>query len=402
MPPEQPYISHEQTPDTRYDAADTARMDREQRARMICQSGNHHAILESFRNPDNRNLLEEHTRALQSDQKLREQLSNILTSLSPAHWEMLTLLHLFDTETFNHCVRTYQIVQRKLQSTHPVGDFLRAELSREGILPETLAISALLHDIGKIGIPLKDLILNNTLTDQEWYHLSIGHFCEQDGCDTEQAERVLATKLQAGAANNLRAKDLVPFSHCLTPEEQKLLIESGIDPHLTLGEIINRHQDFSGEIAKIYGLDEIFIALVSNHHERPLDTQDSLLVSQSALRIATILRFADVFDALHSARTYKKGNPFLTTIAILIQQSHDGFISPELAHLWIDEDMQAFRSSQEEYFRILPEAIDREHANEADYSPAMREAIIQKELSSLQIIHDFLQENPSHEGKSEV
>ncbi len=388
MPPEQPFIPHEQTL-TQHDT-DPERLVREEQARIICQSGNHRSILESFKDPENRILLEEHTRSLQSDHRVREQLSGILTSLSPAHWEMLTLLHLFDTETFNHCIRTYQIVQRKLQSTHPVGEFLRAELNKEGVPQETLAISALLHDIGKIGIPLKELILNNTLTDQEWHRLCVEHFCEQDRCDTEQAEEKLSSRLQAGATHNLREKDLVPFSRCLTPNQQILLTQSGINPHHTLGEIINIHQDFSGEIAEEYGLDETFIALVSNHHERPLETQDALLVSKSALRIATILRFADVFDALHSARTYKKGNPFLTTIAMLIQKSRDGFISPKLAHLWIDEDMQAFQNSQEEYFRILPEAVDREHADEADYTPMTREAIIKKEHSSLETINSFL------------
>lgn len=400
MQPEQPFIPHEQTLDTQHDT-DPERLAREERVRMICQSGNHHSILESFKDPENHILLEEHTHSLQSDHRVREQLSGILASLSPAHWEMLTLLHLFDTETFNHCIRTYQIVQRKLQSTHPVGEFLRTELSKEGVPQETLAISALLHDIGKIGIPLKELILNNTLTDQEWHHLCVEHFCEQDRCDTEQAEATLALKLTAGAPHNLREKDLVPFSYCLTSEQRDLLVRSGINPDQTLGEIINTHQDFSGEIARAYGLDDTFVALVSNHHERSLDEEESHPVSQSALRIATILRFADVFDALHSARTYKKGNPFLTTIAMLIQKSRDGFISPKLAHLWIDEDMQTFQSSQEEYFRILPEAVDREHADEADYTPITREAIIQKELSSLQIIQDFLRENPSPQGKIE-
>lgn len=390
MQPEQPFIPHEQTLDTQHDT-DPERLAREERVRMICQSGNHHSILESFKDPENHILLEEHTRSLQSDHRVREQLSGILASLSPAHWEMLTLLHLFDTETFNHCIRTYQIVQRKLQSTHPIGEFLRTELSKEGVPQETLAISALLHDIGKIGIPLKELILNNTLTDQEWHHLCVEHFCKQDRCDTEQAEATLALKLTAGAPHNLREKDLVPFSYCLTSEQRDLLVRSGINPDQTLGEIINTHQDFSGEIARAYGLDDTFVALVSNHHERSLDEEESHPVSQSALRIATILRFADVFDAIHSTRTYKKGNPFLTTIAILIRKSHDGFIDPRLAHLWIDEDMQIFEASQKDYFRILPEAIDREHEGETGYSVETREAIIAEERNSLIRIHEFLE-----------
>ena len=389
MPPETPFIEQE-PPHIENRSSDEHVLDRERRARTLCQSGNHQVILESFRTPENHTLLQEQVLRLQSDTHIREKLSDILPALSPVHWDMLTLLELFDTETFHHCIRTYQIVERKLKSTHPVSDFLKSELERERIPETTLAIAALLHDVGKIGIPLKDLILNNPLTDYEWHQLCIKHFCSQDRCNAEQAEVVLTEKLTAGASHNLREKDLVPFSYCLTPEQRSLLSESGLNPDQTLGEIINTHQDFSGEIARAYGLDDTFVALVSNHHERPLDEEESYPVSQSALRIATILRFADVFDAIHSARTYKKGNPFLTTIAILIRKSHDGFIDPRLARLWIDEDMQTFEASREEYFRILPQAIDREHEGETGYSVETREAIIAEERNSLIRIHEFL------------
>lgn len=389
MPPERPFIEREPLHIEDH-SSDEHVLDRERRARTLCQSGNHQAIFENFQNPENRPLLQEQILRLQSDTHIREKLSDIIPALSPAHWEMLTLLELFDTETFHHCIRTYQIVERKLESTHPVGELLRSELKREGIPETTLAIAALLHDVGKIGIPLKDLVLNNSLTDSEWHRFCVDHFCSQDQCSEEQAEATLALKLTAGAPHNLREKDLVPFSYCLTSEQRDLLVRSGINPDQTLGEIINTHQDFSGEIARAYGLDDTFIALVSNHHERSLNEEESYPVSQSALRIATILRFADVFDAIHSARTYKKGNPFLTTIAILIRKSHDGFIDPRLAHLWIDEDMRIFEASQEDYFHILPEAIDREHAGEADYSPEIREVIVTKEKEALQTIHEFL------------
>ncbi|MBP6889770.1 MAG: HD domain-containing protein [Candidatus Moranbacteria bacterium] len=392
MPPEQPFISTEAPISQQEKVHSEPALEREQQARILCQIGNHHAILESFKTSENRLLLEESILRLQSNPTIREQLSDIIPALAPAHWEMLTLLELFDIETFEHCIRTYQILERKLKSTHPVGNFLRAELEKEGVQRETLTIAALLHDVGKIGIPFKDLILNNSLTDSQWHRLCINHFCSLDHCSPEHAEATINEKLASGTEHNLREKDLVPFSLCLTPEQQARLGQSGIDSDQTLGEIINAHQDFSGEIAKAYGLDDTFIALVSNHHERPLNTEDILPVSKSALRIATILRFADVFDAIHSARSYKKGNPFLTTIAILIQKSRDGFIDPKLAFLWIDEDMRIFETSKENYFQMLPEAIDHEHIDEIEYSPATREAIIQKEHTSLQIICTFLKE----------
>lgn len=390
MPPEQPFYTHE-SPTSEYH--DVLAAQRENEARALCQIGNHNAILQLFREPENRTLLDEQINRVRVDPFVQEKLTAIIPDLSPAHWEMLTLLELFDIETFRHCIRTYQIVKQKLDSPNPVGTFLRTELEKESIPPTTLAIAALLHDIGKIGIPLKELTLNNSLTDREWHQLCIKHFCEQDQCDTTQAETTIHEKLTSGAAHNLREKDLIPFSRCLTLEQRGLLSQSGIDPEQTLGKIMNVHQDFSGAITKAYGLDDTFITLVSNHHERPLDTPEPYPISQSALRIAAILRFADVFDAIHSTRAYKKGNPFLTTIAILIQKTHDGFIDPRLTHLWINEDMEIFTASQEEYFRILPEAIDREHTDEVGYSEQTRNSILEKEHAALRTILQFLKED---------
>jgi HD-GYP domain-containing protein (c-di-GMP phosphodiesterase class II) len=171
MPPERPFLPHDHFPTLPPDA-DQESVAREQKARAICQMGNHRAILESFREPENHLLLEEHKKSLQSDPHILDKLSDILPSLTAAHWEMLALLDLFDPATFDHCVRTYQIIERKLKSAHPVGAFLETELKREGVTRETLAISALLHDVGKIGIPLKDLILNNSASPiSEWHHL---------------------------------------------------------------------------------------------------------------------------------------------------------------------------------------------------------------------------------------
>lgn len=404
MPPEQPYITPpepklpEPVAFKQVPLAAAEQIEEEERARRICQLGDYTAILTTFHQPENQPLLEKQIGRLQSNPRIREALAPLDDALSPQHWEMLTLIFLFDTETFEHCLRTYQIVERKLQSQHPISHFLKTELKQEGVTQETLAIAALLHDVGKIGIPLKDIILNNTLTDAEWHTLCVS-FCReahQHPSDTD-AEAHVQHLLQEGSTHNLREKDLVPFAYCLTPEQCELLKKSHINPELPLGKILDQHQDFSGDIARAYGLDETFIALVSNHHERPLDATEPLPVSQSALRIATIIRFADVFDAIHSHRAYKKGNPFLTTIAILIQKSHDGFIDPMLARLWIDEDMLTFEASREHYFSILPEAIDQEHADDPHYSVGVRENIIRKERAALTLIQTFLQETKNED-----
>ena len=388
MPPERPYIDlvsdHSKHPD------DEQLLQREQVARTLCQLGNYRVILETFAQSQYRALLDEQIARLRSDSVIQQQLLDIKEHLTPAHWEMLTLLELFDSETFQHSIRTYQSINGKLKSTQPIGEYIHTEIDKEGVSRETLLIAALLHDIGKIGLPLKDIILNNTLTDQEWqihYRLFL---CQTKQCSPEEAMNQANEDLALGATQNLRAKDMVPLSYCLTPEQCTALKQSHINPDHTLGQIINIHQDISGAIAEHYGQDTNFIALVANHHERVLSKEEPLPVSTSAIRIATIIHFADVLDAIHANRSYKKGSPFLTTLSILIHQSHDGFIDPILTRLWITDDMQTFYTSQDAYFEALPSAIDHEHADDPDYNDKAKAAIIAKERASLNQINAFL------------
>ena len=85
---------------------------REELARGVCQLGNYEAILDAFSQEEHAGLFEE---AIERTKKQSEKtLGEASRLLVDGDWEMLTILELFDHETFEHCLRTYQIAHQKI------------------------------------------------------------------------------------------------------------------------------------------------------------------------------------------------------------------------------------------------------------------------------------------------
>ena len=95
-----------------------------------------------------------------------------------------TLMHL-DSETFKHSVRTQRLALT-------IGEFLR--LGEEEL--EKLALGALTHDIGKLGVPTSILLKKTTLTAKEWSivqdHVTIGfEIMKQNSASQDIAKIIL-------------------------------------------------------------------------------------------------------------------------------------------------------------------------------------------------------------------
>lgn len=315
----------------------------ENEARDLCQSGDYGRILETFSLPENEDRLREQTARLRHE--YADRLRAASTHLEEHDWEMLTILELFDKETFEHCLRTYETAHHKIHSLGPVGEYLRKHIDTEGLSPWDIELACLLHDMGKIALVPKNLILNNLLADREW-HALFESFCHGSLSPEEAGTKIRAYDERLATNPGLREKDITPLAVCLTEEERATLEAAGIDTDLPLGKLIEKHQDISVDIVERYYDKPELLGLIGNHHERPLATDERTPVSQSAVRLSSVidaLRIADIYDAYHSSRPYNPaGHPTLSTLAFLIDKAEDGFVDTELTRLWIQDDIRRF------------------------------------------------------------
>lgn len=315
----------------------------EEKAAALCQLGDYEKILAAFSLPENTGLLEGQIDLLKNrygSSRLREASRH----LQEHDWEMLTILERFDHTTFEHCLRTYETARQKIESSEAVGIYLRANIAKEGFIPWDIELACLLHDMGKIALIPKELVLNNLLRNDEW-HALFESFCQGSLAPEDADAKISKYNAILASHPELREKDITPLFVGLKPEERERLEASGIDTHLPLGKIIAKHQDISVDIAKRYYPESAVLELIGNHHERPFDENETHPVSQSAVRISSIvntLRIADIFDAFHRARPYKAEQAIMTTLAFLIEKAREGFIDDELTSLWIDEELKKF------------------------------------------------------------
>ncbi len=318
------------------------RWDHEAVARDICQLGNYETILHTFSKKEHGGLLEE---AMERTKKRSEAiLGDNKKLLMSGDWEMLTILELFDHETFEHCLRTYQIAHQKIQSLGPVGEYLRQEIKKEGLVPWDIEHACLLHDMGKIILTPKPAILNNYLTDTHW-RTFFEQFCHNSFSPEVAKKKIADYATTLASQPHLRPKDLTPLAVALSKEENTSLQRRGIDTNQSLGALIATHQDVSVEIATRYFPGSPILPLIGNHHEKAVGREETRPISKEVVQVSALLatlRLADVFDALRSDRPYKKAFPIFRTLSILVEETNHGLMNHELAKLWINDELKDF------------------------------------------------------------
>lgn len=352
----------------------------ESTAAEICQLGDYAKILETFALPENAGLLESQIVILKNRYG-SSRLTEASRHLQGQDWEMLTILELFDHTTFEHCLRTYETAHQKITSSEAVGAYLRTHIADEGFTPWDIELACLLHDMGKVALAPKDLILNNVLKNEEWHTLFEG-FCKNNLEPADAAAKIATYNKTLAAHPELREKDITPLSIVLTPAERERLETLSIDTNLPLGKLIAKHQDISVDIVRRYYSESAILELIGNHHERVLAPDEPAPVSQSAVRISSIvnaIRIADIYDAFHRARPYKGENPIMMTLAFLVQKTKDGFIDDELTRLWIDADLKKFDA------KAYLHNLHKEH------DPALADS----EAAAYQTVHEYLHSSPA-------
>lgn len=305
-------------------------------------------------------LLEKHTR-LMIDQH-SEHLAEKDFFPTQEDWEMLAILHLYDTPTFEHSMRTFDIahdmVTKTLRGPHNEDIRLQIFIQHEGVSLEQFLRAALFHDIGKVVIPRE--VLNNAFSDNDMNRilLRMAHdgraqeIFDMIGCEHDRDfkdEDILAKMHAAG----YRAVDLVPIDEAFPQDQYPELIETvqqrGFSTKQTLKSILQRHEP---EGARIFGEDEVVADLVGHHHNYAHEKSkrkvsiDTLNMSTKIDEFALIhlLAIADETDALRSARSYKEGLSDLDIFAELIRESATGRPSRAIVYLWISNKYPEYQA----------------------------------------------------------
>lgn len=366
-------------------------------AREICQCGDYRKMLDTFALPENAGLFEGQIRRMKEfygNTRLHDAERSGL--LQMGDWEMLTILELFDHSTFEHSLRMYEKVHQKLHSGNSVERYLSLNIAAEDLSPRDIELACLLHDIGKINLVPKDLLLNNTLSENEWHERFKG-WCHEN-LDRERSATALAEyqdffKMDPDA----RAVKITPLFVALTPKQDADLRARGIRTSWPLARIIEEHPDISADIVARYHPNNPIISLIRDHHERPLHKNDTRRVSESAVRISDVvvdtLRLADVFDAYHHSRPYKKEFFLMDTFAYVILLAEHGFIDCELAAYWILDEQDHF--DQERYIPNLKAHNKKEIAaisnvEDRQKRKAELDALVTKEEDCKKIVKEFL------------
>ena len=315
------------------------------RAESICELGDYAQIIDTFSWPENKGLLPKQIVELKKKYG-RTRLKEASLHLTQEDWEMLTVLELFDHDTFEHCLRTYEMAREKIHHPGTLGVSLRELISAEGMLPWDIELACLLHDMGKIVLIPKNLILNNRLGDEQWRTI-FESFCQETVGKKKALDHIGHFNGFLEAHPEKRPVDITPLAMSLTPDENEYLKGFGIDTNLSLKKIIDKHQEISGNIVARYHPNHPMLDLIANHHETLPRSHDHEEQATRAPKVAlgkvlSILRLADLYDAYHYRRAYRCGHSVLSTLAFLIRESKRGFIDIELTRLWVENELEKF------------------------------------------------------------
>jgi HD-GYP domain-containing protein (c-di-GMP phosphodiesterase class II) len=291
-----------------------------------------------------------------------ESLGEFGNELEPDVWELFTVLELFDPETAQHCIDTYQIAKGKVESTLFNGVILADWFKREGVDTHKFYVSCLLHDIGKVEVPHSVVV--NKISDEECASLL---YAEKDStllpalrAHFHDDSYELPPEITSGEALSayfyntlhIRPKAITPVRLLLgsmSPEDEaeiaQQLAHCGHTLDDTLLDIMSTHDRYSHDILHESG-HEIEAKLAGSHHS---NKEHAYTITIGTLRVsvdlADIIHLADVENALMSTRYYKEGETPLYTLKVLAIHAKQGKVPSYITYLWIADTLHKMQNS---------------------------------------------------------
>ncbi len=371
----------------------------------VVREGNYNNIvkkLESKKDSENFNFLTEQINRVQREyeQILNTDTTNFLfqeDENSLGVWQALTILELYDKNTFEHSLQTFLIAKSKIDSPIYVGERiidLKKIIKDENLVNlDQFYRACLLHDIGKIEIP--HFLIASSIKNSEWSELLLD-FDEKNYVANPQKEtphkllnQILtdnsidlpaeikaypeATKTQKEekksmlikflTENYLRCAPYVPISEAINNP----ILENRAFSLKNIAELKRRHFSLESSLLQIVQSHEISskiileslnlqneAILVGSHHDyngtySMKYEKYPLTISQFNLseRMSEFLRIADMHEAIHNKRRpHADGRSQIDCLIILAKSINKKRIHPWIAYAWLVDELQKVKETK--------------------------------------------------------
>ncbi|MFZ1654988.1 MAG: hypothetical protein WBO92_03415 [Candidatus Moraniibacteriota bacterium] len=269
-------------------------------------------------------------------------------------WELLAVLELFDPETAQHCISTYEVARKKVKKVLWNGVVLAETFQQEQVDLTQFYRTCLLHDIGKIEVP--HAVLVNRVPDEHCADILFDH--RDDILVPRLKEKfgenfVLPESIHDGPALlqylytslHIRPQEITPIKllleHPLDDEIKEQLAHCGCSPDDTLLHIMRTHDAYSERILTALGY-PIEGEIAGAHHHHPNGDkkyQITIGTMRVSIDLADIIHLADVENAMLSKRHYKEGGTPLKALQVLALHTKQGLIQDYIAYLWIADEL---------------------------------------------------------------
>jgi len=298
--------------------------------------------------------------------KIKKECKEIFNNsfqINEKDWDILTVLKLFDRETYEHSIGVFLLASEKIKLSF--WNDVQVKQKIEEILGEIDIFyrACLFHDIGKIVIP--SFILKNSLSDKDWvfrFYRIIKKRKNKISFSAKQRFKkynllhffdkiVYANNpkdiLKIFQDKNLRPVQIIPLRHGISRWKlRKLRKDYGWEGNISLYELIKIHEKESYNILLNLGYKtEAFLA---RHHS--IDSQEKnynlrLFSDENFTEssIASLIHLADIQDALENDRYYHRAFSKLDVLVLMINDFQKKNIGKKIFHLWMNDEFSKLK-----------------------------------------------------------